>query len=118
MRNDGAWLYLYCRPPSLPRWAEEHQRRITRVDIHRHSTATAGANDDIGFPLIKFGLGDFRGGFEIVVGEGWVDDRVAVVFEVGRLQGDWGRGPTVKEEDFHCSLAQFDFLSTSLISTA
>ena len=74
MQDDRAGLHRRRRSPSLPRRAEQHQRRCPRVDVHRHGTAPAGADDDIGLMPVEFGLGDADGGIEIVVGQGRIQD--------------------------------------------
>ena len=51
--------------------------------------------------LIKFGLGDADGGIKIVVRQGWIQDFVSVVLEVGRLQAARSRVEAVEEEDVH-----------------
>jgi hypothetical protein len=51
---------------------------------------------------VEFGLGSANGGIEVVIGQGWVQDFVAVVLQVGRLQAALGRLPAVEEEDGHC----------------
>ena len=77
---------------------------VAAVDVHRHGTAPAGADNDIGMMLVELGLGDADGGIEIVVGQGRVQDFVAVVLEVGRLDAARCRLPAVEEEDFHGAL--------------
>jgi hypothetical protein len=51
--------------------------------------------------LIELSLGDADGFIEIVVGQRWVDDFVAVFSQVSRLHAARNRGPAVEEEDFH-----------------
>ena len=53
---------------------------------------------------VELGLGDANSGIEIVIGQGRVDDFVAVVLEVGRFHTARNRLPAVKEEDFHGTL--------------
>jgi hypothetical protein len=48
---------------------------------------------------VELGLGDPDGFLEIVVGQGRVQDRVAVVLEIGRLDSARCRLPAVKEKD-------------------
>ena len=61
-----------------------------------------GRNPDNFIPCVfLFLMCDANGGIEIVVGEGRVQDFVAVVTQVGRLQAAWGRLPAVEEEDSH-----------------
>ena len=38
---------------------------------------------------------------EIVVGQSWIQNRVAVVLEIGRLYAAWSRLPAVEEEEGH-----------------
>lgn len=54
--------------------------------------------------VIEEGLGDADGGIEIVVGQGRVEDFVAVVPETGRLSATWNAGPAVEEEDLHVGI--------------
>ena len=77
------------------------KRRRTRIDVHGHGTAPAGTDNDIGLVLVELGLGDADGRIEIVVGQGRVQDLVAVVLEVGRLHAARCRLPAVEEEDSH-----------------
>jgi len=70
-------------------------------NAHRHCAATAGTDDDIRLVLVEFGLGEPDGGIEIVVGQVWIEDFVAVVFQVGRLKTARCRLPAVEEEDLH-----------------
>ncbi|MGD0897019.1 MAG: hypothetical protein ABR915_04225 [Thermoguttaceae bacterium] len=50
---------------------------------------------------VKSILSDSNDLIEIVVGQGRVQDFVAVVFEVGRLDAARCRLPVVEEKDFH-----------------
>ena len=97
-------LTVLAVPHRLPRRAEQDQRRRTRIDVHRHGTAPAGSDDDIGLVPVELGLGDADGSIEIVVGQGRVQDFVAVVLEIGRLDAARCRLPAVEEEDFHGAL--------------
>ena len=63
--------------------------------------AKAGTDHDIELVLVELGLGNADGGIKIVVGQGRIQDFVAVVFEVGRLYAARSRIPTVEEEDGH-----------------
>ena len=63
--------------------------------------ASVRANDDIGLMPVKLGLGDTDGGIEIVVGQGRIENLVAVIFKIGRLYAARSRLPAVKEEDEH-----------------
>ena len=49
--------------------------------------------------LVKLGLGCGESSGEIFVGKFRVDDRVAVVLEIGRLDAARDRLPAVEEED-------------------
>jgi hypothetical protein len=51
--------------------------------------------------LIECSLGGRKSGGEVIVIEGRVDDFVAVLGEVRRLDAAWDRVPPVEEEDFH-----------------
>ena len=75
----------------------------TTVYIHCHGPASAGADDDIGPMPVELGLGNADGGIEIVVGRGRVQDFVAVILEIGRLDAARGGLPAVEEKDFHGS---------------
>jgi hypothetical protein len=67
-------------------------------------TATAGADHDIRLALLKLGLGNFHGSIKVFVGQGRVQDGVAVVLQVGRLQAARCRLPAVEKEDSHGAL--------------
>ena len=47
---------------------------------------------------VELGLGRGKCGVEVVV-ESRVDDLVAVIFQVGRLDAAWNRVPAVEEQD-------------------
>ena len=49
--------------------------------------------------LIEFGLGDANCGVEIVVGQMGIEDFVAVLLQIGRLQAAWSGLPAVEEKD-------------------
>ena len=49
--------------------------------------------------LVELGLGGCDSSGEIVVIECWIDDFVAVIFQVGRLDAAWDRVPAVEEEN-------------------
>jgi hypothetical protein len=51
--------------------------------------------------MVAFGLGGADGLVEVVVIEGRVDDLVAMIGEVGRLDAARNRMPAVEEEDSH-----------------
>jgi hypothetical protein len=73
--------------------AEKHKRRIAAVDVHRHGPASAGTDNHVGLPTVELGLGDADGGIKVVVGKGGVQDLMAVVLEVSRLQAARCRQP-------------------------
>ncbi len=50
---------------------------------------------------VELSLGDADGGIEVVVGQGGVQNFVAVVLQVGRFDAAWSRLPAVEEEDSH-----------------
>jgi len=50
---------------------------------------------------VEFILGDANGGIEIVVGQGGIENLVAVVFEIGRFYTAWSRVQAVEEEEVH-----------------
>ena len=57
--------------------------------------AKAGTDHDIELVLVELGLGNADGGIKIVVGQGQVQDFVAVILEIGRFpveRTDWVRG--------------------------
>ncbi len=66
-----------------------------------HRPATAGANNDSGMMPVVFSLGNGNGGIEIIVGQGRVQDLMAVVLDVGPLYAARCRLPAVEEEDEH-----------------
>ena len=65
--------------------------------------------------LVVLGLGDANGLIEVIVGQCWIDDLVAVLFEVGRLFATRHRGPAVKKQDAHV-LARFRLRAICFIS--
>ena len=65
--------------------------------------------------LVEFSLSSADGGIEVVVIEGWVNDFVAVVLQVGRFDAARNRVPAVKEEEFY---EEASCLSSGTISTA
>jgi len=101
MKDSGVRLHGIGRAPGLPCRAQQNQRRIPSVDVHSHCTTSGTADHDIGLTPVVLGLSDTNGGVEVVVGQGGIDDVVAVVLEAGRLQGAWSRVPAVEEEDVH-----------------
>jgi hypothetical protein len=60
-----------------------------------------------GFGPDAFGSRSPSSGGEIVVGQFRIDDRVAVVLEIGRLYTACGRIPAVEEEDGHLIVVRF-----------
>ena len=72
--QDGrAGLDGLGRAPAFPCRAEQDQRCRTRLDVHRHGTATAGADNDNRPVTIVFGLGGADSLVPVVIGEGRVD---------------------------------------------
>ena len=67
--------------------------------------------------LIELGLGNADGGIEIIIGQGWVQDFVAVVLEEGRFHTARCRLPAVEEKDFHGDLNP-SFLACAKSSSA
>ena len=88
----------------LPCRAEQDQWRVLGIDVHRHGPATGTSDHNIGPVLVILGLGDPDGSIEIVVGQGRLQNFVAVVLQVGRLQAAQCRLPTVKEQDLRGSI--------------
>ncbi|MEX1231924.1 MAG: hypothetical protein WEB58_16885 [Planctomycetaceae bacterium] len=82
-----------------------HIRQYDSLDIAHHQlgwhTATAPADDNVWLVLIVFRLGDHESGIEIVVGEGRVENGVAVLGEIGRFDAAGDAVPAVEEEDSH-----------------
>ena len=89
---------LLFQPP------RKHSKHVgNSVDVHGYGPP-AGTDNDIGPVLVELGLGDADGSIEIVVGQGRVQDFVAVVLEIGRFHAAWCRLPAVEEEDGHGAL--------------
>jgi hypothetical protein len=88
---------------AVPHFFHAGQSKTSRaaVDIHGHGTASRRADDHIRLVLVELLLGDPDGLGEILVGQLRVDDGMAVVLEVGRLDATRDRLPAVKEENFH-----------------
>ena len=63
--------------------------------------AAAFADDHIGPVPVVLGLGDAHGSLEVLVGQGRVEDGVAVPGQVGRFDPARDGLPAVEEEDFH-----------------
>ena len=100
MKDRGVRLPRRGCPPRLPRRAQKHQRSVAAVDVHGDSAATGTADDHIGLVLIVLSLGDPDGGIEVLVGQGWIQDFVAVVLQIGRLEAARSRFEAVKELQF------------------
>ena len=98
MEDDRARFHRRGRSPSFPRRTEKNKRRRTRVDVHRDGSTPAGTDHDIGPMPVELRLGESNGGVEIVVGQGGIEDFVAVMGEIGRFTPP-GVEPAVKEED-------------------
>ena len=107
MQDDRVRLDGRGITPFLPSGAQEGERGVTRVDVHRHSAATRRADDDIGTMLLILGLGDADSFVEVVVGKSGINDFVAVRFQEGRLPAARNAGPAVEEEDSHDRRALF-----------
>jgi hypothetical protein len=86
------------------------------VDIQRHRPASGRADDHIRLVLVELGLDDADGRLEVVVGQGRVDDLVAVLSQEGRLDAAGNRVPAVEEEDFHWEHSSVNGRRANLIS--
>ena len=73
---------------------------LAAADIHGDAPAPARPHDDLVPVRVELGLGDLDGLGEIYVRRRGVDDLVAVVFRVRRLDAADHRVSTVKEEGF------------------
>ena len=51
--------------------------------------------------LIVLGFGDANGLFKVLIGQGWISDFVAVLFQERRFAASNDAGPTVEEKKFH-----------------
>ena len=98
-RSDG--FDGRCRSPLLSSGAEENERRVAGHNVDGNGTTTAGTNDNSGLVLIVVGLGDLNSCVEVVVGQSWIENFVAVIFEVRRFAATGDAGPAVEEEYFH-----------------
>src|SRR5664279_4056278 len=58
--------------------------------------------------LVEGGLGNPHRLVEVVIRQGWVENGVAVLVEIGRLHAAWCRIPAVKEKDEHGVLWRMD----------
>jgi len=65
--------------------------------------------------LIVLSLSDPHSGIK-VVGQGWIQNFVAMALEVGRLQTARSRLPAVEEEDLHFA-GVFGFSNSSLLAS-
>ena len=54
--------------------------------------------------LVVLGLGDAEGFGKVIVGKCGIDNLVAMLGQVGRLDAAWHRPPAVEEKDFHSSI--------------
>src|SRR5687768_15988444 len=89
-----------------PRRAEQHQRDVTGLEIHRQCTTTAAADNHVGLVLVVLGLGDCESGGEVFVGQSGIQNGMTVLHQKGRLYAAWDGLPAVKEKDEHgCILA-------------
>jgi len=80
-------------------------------------STSAGAHHDIRVMPVELGLCDADCLVEVVVGEGGVQDLVAVVWEVGRLEAAGGRLPAVEEEDGHGIISYAERFNTQTQSS-
>jgi hypothetical protein len=101
VQNDRVRLYLFGLPPPLTGRAEQYQRRPACFQVHGNSAAPAGAHDHVGMTPVALGLGNPHGSLEVVVGQGRVQDFVAVAGQVRRLDAARHGLPTVEEEGLH-----------------
>ena len=85
MQNDRAELDGACRPKSFPGRAEKDKRRRTRVDVHGDGSTPTRSDYNIGMVPVELGLGNENGFVEILIGQSRIQDLVAVVLEIGRL---------------------------------
>jgi hypothetical protein len=101
VQDHRAGLHRLRRPIFFPCRAKQDELGSAAVDVHRHGPASARSHDDLGLVLIELGLGDADGFRHVVVRELRIDDGVAVLGEVRRLDAAWDRLPAVQEKDFH-----------------
>jgi hypothetical protein len=102
-----------------PRRAEKHEGSFPSLEVHCDCASTAAAYDHIGLMLVELGLSDGESGVEVVIGQGGVDDGVAVIFQERRLDAAWNGLPTVKEEDEHLEYySMSDSKIESIVRTA
>ena len=86
--------------PILPCGAEQDELCEAAVDVHGHGPATGTSHNDLRLMLIEFRLGRRNRRDEVVIVECGIDDVVAVVLQVRRLDATRNRVPAMKEEDF------------------
>ena len=98
-RHTGKELNI--KPFSQKRGWQATRDYAKKRQKHRSATAPRRADHHIRLPLIQLGLRDADGGVEVVVGEMGIEDGVAVVPEIGRLQAARSRLEAVEEEDGH-----------------
>ncbi len=101
MQDYRVRFQLLDRSPFLPSGAKKNQRCFFGFDVHRNGTATGRSNDDIRLMQIVFCLSGSKSQIEVVIIEPGIDDRMTMIFQIGRLDATWDRVPTVKEEDDH-----------------
>jgi hypothetical protein len=101
-------LHHSGRSPVLPFGAEQDELCEAAVDVHGHGPATGASHDDLRLMLIEFGLGRRNRRDEVIIVECRIDDVVAMVLQVRRLDATRNRVPAMKEEDFQRQL----FLAT------
>ena len=106
MQDNRVRLDGRGRAPFLPRRAKQDEWRVSAVDVHRDRTATRTANDHIGLVLIVFGLSGADRQPKVVVIEGRVDERVAVVAEIGWFDAARNAVPAVEKQDLHHAFIQ------------
>src|SRR5262245_27104929 len=101
VQDDRAGLH---RPGSAvlpPGRAEKDEPGVPAVDVHGDGPALAGADDRLGPVPIILSLGDPDRLGEVFVRQFRVDDLVAVLGQVARLDPARDRLPAVEEEDYH-----------------
>jgi hypothetical protein len=82
VQNHRVGFHRLGGPPAFPGWTEENEPRLAPVDVHGDGTASARSDDSIRLVLIEFSLGDPGGRLEVIVGQGRVQDLVAVAGQV------------------------------------
>ncbi len=94
-------MVVLARAVLLPSRAEQDQPGLAAVDVHRHGPAPRRPDDHFRLVLVELGLGDPDRLVKVLVWQLGVDDLVAVVLQVRRLDAARHRLPAVEEEDFH-----------------